>query len=81
MAVSAMDLKPPPNPPHVVVAGGGVAALEAVVALRAVAGPELPITLLAPERQFVHRPSSVMAPFGFGPPQGVPLQPIATNNG
>jgi sulfide:quinone oxidoreductase len=62
---------------RVVVAGGGVAALEVVLALRALAGPTLRLTLLAPEREFVHRPSSVSGPFGFGLPLRVPLEPIA----
>ena len=71
-------MTPEPSPqPRVVVAGGGVAGIEAVLGLRALAGPAVPITLLAPEREFVHRPSSVSGPFGFGPPLRVPLEPIA----
>jgi sulfide:quinone oxidoreductase len=66
-----------PSQTRVVIAGGGVAALETILALRALAGPTLRITLLSPEREFVHRPSSVMGPFGFGLPLRVPLEPIA----
>jgi sulfide:quinone oxidoreductase len=47
----------------VLVAGGGVAALEAVLALRALAGDRVDVELLAPGDDFVHRPSSVLTPF------------------
>ena len=63
--------------PHVVVAGGGVAALEAVLALRALAGSRPAITLLAPERAFSPPAVSVAMPFGFGPPPSLPLEPFA----
>jgi hypothetical protein len=45
---------------------GGVAAVEAVAALRALAGPLPRITLLAPEDELPQRAASVAAPFGFG---------------
>jgi sulfide:quinone oxidoreductase len=48
--------------PHVVVAGGGVAALEACLALRTFAGGAVRITLLAPETHFVHRPATAPDP-------------------
>src|SRR3954471_18295126 len=55
------------QPPHpVLVAGGGVAALETVLALRALAGERVDVTLLAPERHFTYRPLAVGAPFGDG---------------
>jgi sulfide:quinone oxidoreductase len=40
-----------------------VAALEALLALHALAGERVTIELLAPGGDFVHRPSSVLAPF------------------
>jgi sulfide:quinone oxidoreductase len=52
--------------PRIVIAGGGVAAIEALLALRHIIGEQVAITLLAPERSFVHRPSSVAGPFGLG---------------
>jgi sulfide:quinone oxidoreductase len=52
---------------HVTIAGAGVAAVECVLALRAVAGSRVDIELLAPAAEFVHRPVSVESPFG-GPP-------------
>ena len=61
---------------RVVIAGGGVAAIEALLALHHVAGAHVRITLLAPERRFVHRPSSVAAPFGLGGPAAVELETL-----
>jgi sulfide:quinone oxidoreductase len=64
------------QPPHIVVAGGGVAAIEAVAALRALAGPIPRITLLAPENQLTPRAASVATPFGFGAPNPLPFETI-----
>jgi sulfide:quinone oxidoreductase len=50
--------------PRVVIAGGGVAALEACLALRDRLGPaDLDITLLSPAQRFDYRPLSVLQPF------------------
>ena len=55
---------------RVLVAGGGVAALESVLALRALAGDRVAIELLAPGTDFPHRPYSVRSPFsGEAAPQ------------
>jgi sulfide:quinone oxidoreductase len=51
------------SPTRVLVAGGGIAALEAVLALRALGGDRLAVELLAPGTAFAHRPSSVRSPF------------------
>ena len=40
----------------VMVAGGGIAALEAVLALRALAPPGVSIDLIAPEAAYTYRP-------------------------
>ena len=50
---------------HVLVAGGGVAALEAALALRALADERLHVELLAPEPQFWYRPLAVAEPFSL----------------
>jgi sulfide:quinone oxidoreductase len=63
-------------PQHIVIAGGGVAAVEAVAALRALAGPLPRITLLAPEAELTQRPASVAMPFGFGLPAALPFDAI-----
>ena len=62
---------------HVVIAGGGVAAIEALLALRHIVGEQVSIRLLAPERSFVHRPSSVATPFGLGGPAPLDLDAVA----
>jgi sulfide:quinone oxidoreductase len=50
----------------VLIAGGGVAALEAALALRALAADEVSVELLAPDPQFWYRPLAVAAPFRAG---------------
>jgi sulfide:quinone oxidoreductase len=48
----------------VLIAGGGVAALEAALALRSLlSGLELEVELLAPGERFVYRPLAVLEPF------------------
>jgi len=63
--------------PHILIAGGGVAAVEAVAALRALSGPDPRITLLAPQPRFAQRPASVATPFGYGAPPQLPLDVLA----
>ncbi len=64
-------------PERILIAGGGVAAVEAIAALRALAGPIPHITLLAPEQKLAQRPASVATPFGFGAPGPLPLDEIS----
>jgi sulfide:quinone oxidoreductase len=66
--------------PRVVVAGGGMAALELVLALRELAG-DIEITVVAPERDFVLRPLLVAEPLGAGAGLRRPLQSIADDVG
>jgi sulfide:quinone oxidoreductase len=47
----------------ILVAGGGVAAIETVLALQALAGDRVQIELLAPGGDFIERAPSVRAPF------------------
>jgi sulfide:quinone oxidoreductase len=51
---------------RVLIAGGGVAALEAALALRELAEERVQIELLAPETHFWYRPLAVAEPFGLG---------------
>jgi sulfide:quinone oxidoreductase len=67
--------------PRVVIAGAGVAAVEAVLALRHLAGTHAAIELLAPDAGFVNRPASVAVPFGFGAPAALDLAALATSQG
>jgi sulfide:quinone oxidoreductase len=62
---------------RVVIAGAGVAGLEALIALRALAGDHVDIQLIAPGPDFVYRPSSVSEPFGKGQPRRYALDAIA----
>lgn len=47
----------------VVIAGGGVAAMEAVLALQHYAGERVSVTVLTPSDRFTYRPASVGEPF------------------
>lgn len=49
---------------RVLIAGGGVAALEAALALRDLAGERLEVEVCAPGDDFVYRPFAVGEPFG-----------------
>jgi sulfide:quinone oxidoreductase len=59
-----MALRTVRHRPLIVIAGGGVAAVEALLALRAMLGGTVAIELLAPERELAYRPLSVAEPFG-----------------
>jgi sulfide:quinone oxidoreductase len=52
--------------PRVLIAGGGVAALEAALALRDLASENVEVELLAPDPLFWYRPLAVAEPFGLG---------------
>ena len=52
-------------PRQVVICGGGVAAVEALLALRELLQVGVELHLVAPNRQFVHQPLAVAAPFGL----------------
>ena len=61
----------------VLIAGGGVAALEAALALRHLAEERVSVTLLAPEPRFWYRPVAVAEPFGGGRLHGLDLAELA----
>jgi sulfide:quinone oxidoreductase len=67
--------------PEVLVVGGGVAALETLMALRDFAGDRVGMTLVAPEPDFVYRPMAVAEPFGLGEVRRYPLRRIAEDYG
>ena len=62
---------------RVLIAGAGVAAVESVLALRALAGTQVEIELLAPAPELVLRPSSVQTPFGGAPAPRIALADLA----
>jgi sulfide:quinone oxidoreductase len=49
---------------RVLIAGGGVAALEAAIALRNMAGDRAEVVVYSPREDFVYRPFAVAAPYG-----------------
>jgi len=61
---------------RVVVAGAGVAGLEAALALQALADELVSVELVAPEADFVYRPLSVAEPFGVGQVRRFPLRTL-----
>jgi sulfide:quinone oxidoreductase len=65
----------------VVIAGGGVAALEAALTLRALAEEHVDIELLAPETHFWYRPLAVAEPFELGEPKRFELSDLASRVG
>jgi sulfide:quinone oxidoreductase len=66
---------------RVVIAGGGVAALEAMVALRELAEDRVDVTLVAPDNVFAYRPLAVAEPFGFGAVARFPLATLTAGCG
>ncbi|MGZ8632465.1 MAG: FAD-dependent oxidoreductase [Solirubrobacteraceae bacterium] len=66
-----------PTPQRVVVAGGGVAGLEALLALHALAGDRVELTLVSPTADFVYRPLAVAEPFALGAARKTPLADVA----
>jgi sulfide:quinone oxidoreductase len=62
---------------EVLIAGGGVAGLEAAFALREFAGDRVGLSILAPTDEFVYRPMSVAEPFTSGWAEHYPLAPLA----
>src|SRR5215217_7395413 len=59
---------------NVVIAGGGVAGLEALLGVRAMAGDRVELTLIAPKADFSYRPMAVAEPFALGRAHRVPLR-------
>jgi sulfide:quinone oxidoreductase len=70
-----------PARPRVVIAGGGVAGLETLLALHSLAGDRLEITLVEPELTFVNRSMAVREPFKGSGARGVRTEHIAAEFG
>jgi sulfide:quinone oxidoreductase len=67
---------PAPPPLDVLIAGAGVAGLEAAFALRAMAGDRVAITLLSAADSFTYRPRAIGEPFTAGHAEHYPLAPL-----
>jgi sulfide:quinone oxidoreductase len=77
----AMSTPDPVSRFRVVIAGGGVAALEGALALRALASEQTTITVIAPNSEFGYRPMAVREPFAYPPAQRYELAPIVRDAG
>jgi sulfide:quinone oxidoreductase len=71
----------PGSPARVLIVGGGVAALETLMALRDLIGDRVHVGLVAPEPDFVYRPMAVAEPFGLGEARRYPLRRVAEDFG
>jgi sulfide:quinone oxidoreductase len=67
--------------PRVLIAGGGVAGLEALLGLRHVLGPSAEIELIAPSEEFVLRPLLIGEPFGLGGALRLEMEEVAAEHG
>jgi len=65
----------------VLIAGGGVAALEGALALAQLGGDRLELTLLAPDGEFHYRPLAVVEPFAYRAAERHSVAEIAADAG
>jgi sulfide:quinone oxidoreductase len=69
-----------PVPHRVLIAGGGVAGLEALIALHSLGGDHVEITLVAPDESFTVRALSVQGPFAWPAPRSYSLPQICAEH-
>jgi sulfide:quinone oxidoreductase len=69
------------TPFRVLIAGAGVAAFEAALALRAQARDLVSVELVAPDNEFTYRPLAVAEPFRVGEVRRFPLEPLVGGAG
>jgi len=84
MSGDSRPAAPPRSPAdklRVVIVGGGVAALESVLALAELARELIDVTVIAPNCKFVYRPMVVREPFADGAARRYPLAPILDDAG
>jgi sulfide:quinone oxidoreductase len=67
--------------PHVVIAGGGVGALEGLLALQSLAGDRVRISVLTASRHLTYRALSVAEPFGGDPAPRYEWERMARDRG
>jgi sulfide:quinone oxidoreductase len=65
----------------VIIAGGGVAGLEAALALGDLAPERTRVTVIAPNSEFFYRPMAVREPFAYGPAERYKLASIVRDAG
>jgi sulfide:quinone oxidoreductase len=66
---------------RVSIVGGGVAAVEAALALSDLASEQADVTVIAPNDELVYRPMTVTEPFAFGGARHYALAPIVADAG
>src|SRR5215213_7628263 len=81
IAVSIFVTPETSEPLETVIVGGGVAALETLLALHALAGPAVRAHLVAPNLEYVDRPMSVAEPFGLAEPRRWSIAEIVRAHG
>ncbi len=69
------------EPAQVIVLGGGVAGVEAVLALNDFAPEQLSVTLVSADREFLFKPMAVEEPFSGKPPEQHDLEALTTELG
>lgn len=70
-----------PSRPRVLIAGGGVAGLETLLALHALAPDRMDVTILAPELKFINLSMAVEQPFKVQRVRGLRLEDTAAELG
>ncbi len=66
---------------RVLIAGGGVAAIEATIALEDMAGERAEVTMCSPREDFVYRPFAVAEPYGTSHAMRYDLEQLAERCG
>ena len=79
--VEYMTMPSPTSKLRVLIVGGGVGALEALLGLRELAGELVELTVLAPNEEFVYRPMTVREPFAYPRANRYALAPIVREAG
>jgi sulfide:quinone oxidoreductase len=68
-------------PTNVLIAGAGVAGLEAALALRTIGEDRVSVELVSPDAEFVYRPLAVAEPFGVGEVRRFPVRRLTDDAG
>ncbi len=71
----------PSDPAHVLIAGGGFAAVETMLALRALAPERVRVTLISASPVLAYKPAATTEAFDETPPRTYDLQAIAADVG